>query len=715
MIEYPLPVAIPPGADCTNCGQATAGVMAAGADGNVWFVDYGHHAVGRIAPSGSITEIGLSAALGDPYALGAGPDGNIWLTTTAGGAHPDWIVRVGPGDTITPFQAGTRTGGASFGTGPERITSGPDGNLWFTEFWTNRIGRMTTAGVLTEFPIPTPDSAPRGITTGPDGNLWFVESAFSHTAIARMTTAGVVTEYPLGGSADDQLQPFEIVAGADGNLWFTQSHPSAPQGEIGRITPSGALMLITLPNGGRPGDVALGPDGNVWFTNSGANTVGRITPAGVLRQFALPTRSAMPQGIAAGADGRMWFAEAGKFASIGLTVPQANVSARVVNLGSAPAVRSVDVTNVGEGDLRIDSVALIGSDRAAFAMTHDECSGRFLPAFASCRIDVSFLPGAGQGLRAAQLAITDNGTASPQIVSLLAQLPDCRLPLFSADSGGEFLNLRDGTLAVDPNGRFVTSASKTQSVATPVLAGGLPATYDPAAKRWVPAAATEISPDGSRYAYVDYIVPMHAQLRIVDVASGTDRTLPLPNGPWGLLGFTSEGIYASQAFEGPSPGLTLINPDSGALRTVFTDAFVNLVSGQVAWVGARNASDTLPGPPGIGANFNEVDSRDLSTSRTKAWLYRPGSNLFVLAAANGSILVQAYDLGSGALLVAGAPGQSQAVTVAGTGRPVPLSGGLVNDANGWWLGSLDGLYLWTPHTGAVLVSELTAAPAGQCA
>jgi len=41
-------------------------------------------------------------------------------------------------------------------------------------------------------------------------------------------------------------------------------------------------------------------------------------------------------------------------------------------------------------------------------------------------------------------------------------------------------------------------------------------------------------------------------------------------------------------------------------------------------------------------------------------------------------------------------------------------GGLVADSNGWWLGSLDGVYLWTSRTGAILVSESLAAPAGTC-
>jgi virginiamycin B lyase len=40
---------------------------------------------------------------------------------------------------------------------------------------TTRSGRITTAGVVTEYPIPTASSAPIGITAGPDGALWFAE------------------------------------------------------------------------------------------------------------------------------------------------------------------------------------------------------------------------------------------------------------------------------------------------------------------------------------------------------------------------------------------------------------------------------------------------------------------------------------------------------------------------------------------------------------
>jgi len=62
---------------------------------------------------------------------------------------------------------------------PYSITSGPRHYLWFTEASSNKIGRITLRGVITEFAIPIPGSGSPGlygITSGPDGNLWFTEA-----------------------------------------------------------------------------------------------------------------------------------------------------------------------------------------------------------------------------------------------------------------------------------------------------------------------------------------------------------------------------------------------------------------------------------------------------------------------------------------------------------------------------------------------------------
>jgi streptogramin lyase len=188
------------------------------------------------------------------------------------------------------------------GAGPVGITTGPDGNLWATENATNQIAKITPAGVVTEFPIVTSGSDPAGITRGPDGNLWFTEQ-FGNK-IGRITPAGAITEFPVPTANATLLG---ITAGPDGNLWFVESQPN----QFGRITPAGALTEFPAPAGSQPAAIAAGPDGALWFTEAAGNKIGRLTTAGtVTGEFALPTPNSNPQGIAAGPDGALWFTEA---------------------------------------------------------------------------------------------------------------------------------------------------------------------------------------------------------------------------------------------------------------------------------------------------------------------------------------------------------------------------------------------------------------------
>src|SRR5207245_9292725 len=64
--------------------------------------------------------------------------------------------------------------------GPTSIIAGRDGNLWFTERFGNKIGRITPASVITADPCqPLPTSIPSGITSTrrritvvPVGKIW---------------------------------------------------------------------------------------------------------------------------------------------------------------------------------------------------------------------------------------------------------------------------------------------------------------------------------------------------------------------------------------------------------------------------------------------------------------------------------------------------------------------------------------------------------------
>src|SRR5438876_16202 len=157
---------------------------------------------------------------------------------------------------------------------PLGIAAGSDGALWFTYNATDKIGRITTAGVITEFATPTARSGPTGITAGPDGALWFIEyhhGAIAPPAFGRITTAGVITE--LIGPIQTSSGPGGIAAASDGALWFTDTHGN----RIGRITTAGIITEFTVPTAGSlPTGIAAGPDGALWFTEHGGNKIGRI-------------------------------------------------------------------------------------------------------------------------------------------------------------------------------------------------------------------------------------------------------------------------------------------------------------------------------------------------------------------------------------------------------------------------------------------------------
>jgi len=246
------------------------------------------------AAPGDITEFALPPGSG-PDGITTGPDGNLWFTASSGR-----VGRITPTGTITEYAAGITTE-----PGQRGITTGPDGNLWFTEASRDRIGRITPDGTVTEYATGiTAGSSPFGIATGPDGNLWFTENG-GHR-IGRITPTGTVTEYTTGITPGSG--PYLITEGPDGNLWFTENRGD----RIGRITPDGTVTEFGIGTSARatPVGITSGPDGNLWFTESNGGRIGQITPTGTVTQFGTGiSAGSTPDGITSGPDGNLWFTE----------------------------------------------------------------------------------------------------------------------------------------------------------------------------------------------------------------------------------------------------------------------------------------------------------------------------------------------------------------------------------------------------------------------
>lgn len=166
---------------------------------------------GRAGRSGRRTVAGVGLAMAMAMAMAmllAVPVAEAGMDDPGGGARPGRFI------TEFPITAGA---GATF------ATAGPDGNVWFAELSGDRIGRVTPAGTVVEFPLPVPQSAPLDITVGPDGHVWFSE--YLGDRIGRITPAGVITEFPLPVAGS---RPEGVTAGPDGNLWFTEGARNAP-------------------------------------------------------------------------------------------------------------------------------------------------------------------------------------------------------------------------------------------------------------------------------------------------------------------------------------------------------------------------------------------------------------------------------------------------------------------------------------------------------
>ncbi|MGH3992091.1 MAG: virginiamycin B lyase family protein, partial [Pseudonocardiaceae bacterium] len=92
-----------------------------------------------------MTEFGAGLTAGSrPLDIAAGPDNFLWFTTLRPPNNP--VVRMTLGGTTAEF-----TQGITPSSEPARIIRGPDGNMWFSEQTKNTIGRITQAGVVTEF------------------------------------------------------------------------------------------------------------------------------------------------------------------------------------------------------------------------------------------------------------------------------------------------------------------------------------------------------------------------------------------------------------------------------------------------------------------------------------------------------------------------------------------------------------------------------------
>lgn len=236
---------ITPSGIITEYGNPTFGFpqcLTVGPDGNLWFADQGpigrgaasgNGSIGRITTAGVITKFSVPTPNSEPNFITTGPDGALWFTYgNDQNIGINKIGRITTAGVVTDYSIPTPD------SVPGAIVAGPDGALWFTENKASKIARLSTTGTFTEFPLAT-GTNPFDIVVGPDGALWFTEfGTFAPSGIVgggqrigRITTSGVISEFAI---PTPNSHPTGIAVGPDGALWFGEGTAN----NIGRLLPS---------------------------------------------------------------------------------------------------------------------------------------------------------------------------------------------------------------------------------------------------------------------------------------------------------------------------------------------------------------------------------------------------------------------------------------------------------------------------------------------
>jgi streptogramin lyase len=110
------------------------------------------------------------------------------------------------------------------------------------------IGRLTTAGVYTEFALDHPSNT-ACVAAGGDGKVWIAEQGY----LSEVSSSGVMKDHPA-----PTISGVGCIAAKGKLMWFTTASG------VGHMSPGGVYATFTAPSGTGSFGLCLGPDGHVW-------------------------------------------------------------------------------------------------------------------------------------------------------------------------------------------------------------------------------------------------------------------------------------------------------------------------------------------------------------------------------------------------------------------------------------------------------------------
>lgn len=252
-----------------------------------------------------------------PLNIIVGKDGNLYFTEQYSGK----IGKLNPSSILREITEWSIPSSSLMGNSePWDLNYTSGGEIFFTDYRQNKIIKLSTlSNQIAQWDIPTPNSGPKGIFVTSSNKIWFTEFLTGKIAKLDISMAQNFYEYSLPSGS----QPNDIIVVGD-KVWVT---------DFGRdkITcldsTTGEITEYSLPSGSKPYGITVDSNGMIWFTLYGRNMIGKLNPWSkeVTEYKPIPTANSQPTGIAVDdKTGNIWFTESAGH-KIGKYVPGENM------------------------------------------------------------------------------------------------------------------------------------------------------------------------------------------------------------------------------------------------------------------------------------------------------------------------------------------------------------------------------------------------------
>ena len=192
---------------------------------------------------------------------------------------------------------------------PHTATYGADGNVWFTDALSSRIGYLdVTTGKFKVWDAPTQNSIPHGIVVDKKGIVWFTERLHLDPANKIVKFDPQTEKFIEYSLPQKESGPHTLIFDKQGILWISEYEGN----RLARFDPETEKFTeYEVPTkDAKPYGVDIDKDGVIWIANIGSGSLSKFDPkVGKVIDYPTPTKNSGVRRVRVDSKGCVWFAE----------------------------------------------------------------------------------------------------------------------------------------------------------------------------------------------------------------------------------------------------------------------------------------------------------------------------------------------------------------------------------------------------------------------